>query len=115
MKKYKSYNIQIWCGLREGYTNITHSIEEVHFICDHFIDTMNGECVSITPTHFRYSNGFEDGVVIGFIQYPRFPVMKKEKLRKAIQLAESVRILLGQIRVTVTTPKKTYLIEEEEN
>lgn len=114
MKKNKSYNIQIWCGLREGYGFVTHSIEDVYSICDHFIKTVGGECVSVTPTHFRYKDGFEDGVVIGFIQYPRFPVMKREKLRKAIELAKRLRRELGQIRVSVTTPKKTYLIEEEE-
>lgn len=112
MKKNKSYNIQIWCGLREGYSNIIHTIEEVQAICDHFITSINGECVSITPTHFRYLNGFEDGVVIGFIQYPRFPVHKKEKLKRVLMLAEKLRVELNQIRVSIVTQKKTYLIEE---
>jgi hypothetical protein len=32
-----------------------------------------GLCVTIEPTTFIYTGGEEDGFVVGFVNYPRFP------------------------------------------
>ena len=113
MPYVKSHNVQIWVGLRREYSDIIHTIEDVREICDEFIDDRGGDCITITPTEYRYLNGNEPGVIIGYINYPRFPKIepKDEIADRALQLAEMLRVGLGQIRVSVTTPDKTYMLE----
>ena len=110
MKTKKGINIQVWCGLKERDTNVLHTIKEVKAICQKFVDEV-GECVSVTPTDFIYTKGNEKGVNVGFIQYPRFPRKKKEIKRRAIQLATLLMFELNQYKVTITTPKKSIMLE----
>ena len=111
MKTLKSFNVQIWCGLKERDfpTNI-FTLDDARRICDDFINDI-GDCVSITPTEYRYVNGYEPGIVVGYIQYPRFPRTRKEILRRSLLLAEKLMIGLKQYKVTVTTPHKSYMLE----
>lgn len=113
MNKYKSFNVQIWCGLQEGYDKEKmHDIKEAIEICDRFVNNIK-ECVTVTPTSFRYVDGHEDGFVVGFINYPRFPLSKKEILNRATGLAHDLMYRLNQKRVTVTTPDYSYMFENE--
>ncbi len=112
MKKTKSYNIQIWCGLRKGYGDKLHSIEDARQICNEYIDKVK-DCVTITPTEFSYVNGEEPGVIIGMISYPRFPKSKKELRKRAFILAQMLMEGLEQFRVTIVTPKKNYMLENK--
>lgn len=115
-KSEPSFNAQIWVGLREAYSNKIHTVDEVRTICDTYVNTLDenglGDCVSITPTEFRYTGGWEPGVIIGYINYPRFP-SGCSKISKILALAELLKDGLGQLRVSVTTPKRTYLVENE--
>jgi len=109
--KLNSYNIQIWSGLKETYNDEKiHTIDDVYKICDDFVNEVK-DCVSVTETNFRYVDGFEKGVVIGYINYPRFPRDKKEILKRAMALAEKLMIELNQYRVTVTTPNESIMLE----
>ena len=110
MKILKAYNIQIWVGLREHYDESVHTIEEVRDICDTYVNRVK-DCITITPTEYRYVNGNEPGVIIGWIQYPRFPRKRKEILRRALELADIIMRELGQFKVTVVTPNKSYMLE----
>ncbi len=110
MKTKKGFNVQVWCGLKERDTNIVHTLEEAKAICQNFVDDV-GECVSVTPTEFIYTNGNENGFVVGFIQYPRFPRKKKEIKSRAIQLAALLMLKLNQYKVTITTQHKSYMLE----
>ena len=114
MKTLRAYNVQIWCGLRRNYTNEVHSIEEVRMTVDQYISVCGGDCITITETEYRYKGGSEPGIIIGWIQYPRFP-RKRKKIRKdALFLAKLLMEELGQKRVTVTTPYKSYMISANE-
>jgi len=113
MKVLNSYNVQIWCGLKETYDdNNVHTIEDVRKICDEYVNDIK-DCVSITPTEFRYVNGNEPGVIVGYINYPRFPRGSEEILDRAIKLAEKLMRGLNQYRVTITTPTKSIMLENE--
>ena len=107
----KSFNVQIWVGLRREYSNIVHAIDDVRKICDEYIENVSGDCVTITPTEFRYLDGSEPGVIVGFINYPRFPRTEAEITRRALELAKMLKEGLGQLRVSVTAPEKTYMLE----
>lgn len=105
-----SYNVQIWVGLRAEYTDLYYTNQDVYEICDKYVNE-SGDCVTVTPTNFRYVDGWEPGVIVGYINYPRFPRPTDEILERALQLAEKLRIGLKQNRVTITTPTKTYMLE----
>jgi hypothetical protein len=111
MKITDSFNVQIWCGLRLEYTDRHFSIEDVRRICDKYVNNI-GDCVTITSTEYRYVGGSEDGVMIGYINYPRFPRTNEEILKRAIDLAKLLKKELCQNRVSVVAPDKTYMLEE---
>jgi len=111
MKTMKAYNVQIWCGLKETYDDEKiHTIEDVRVICDDFVNSIK-DCITITPTEYRYVDGNEPGVIVGWIQYPRFPRKKKEIKRRALLLAKRLMYELYQYRVTVTTPSQSIMLE----
>ena len=113
MKTLRSYNVQIWVGLKNTYNDkIVYTLDEVRKICDNYVNDIK-DCVTITPTEFRYVGGNESGVIVGYIQYPRFPRTKREIRKRALKLAELLMIELNQYRVTVTTPNKSYMLSND--
>lgn len=112
MKWLFTYDIKIWLGLREQYTSIEHSLSEVHHYVQQHCDSV-GDCVTVTPTRYIYKNGFEDGVVIGWIRYPRFPMNSFKMTQKALKLGRHLMETFGQYKVCVVTPFKTYMLENE--
>ncbi len=112
MKIVDTFYAQIWVGLRHGYSLEFSEIDDVRRICDGFVDQVR-DCVTITPTEYRYTDGSEQGVIIGFINYPRFPRTNNEILTRALILARLLQKELSQERVSVVTPQKTYMIEDE--
>lgn len=114
IKIIPSFNIQIWCGLREYYTFNYHSIEEVENICQNYVDE-NPFCVTVTPTRYIYKNGQERGVIVGIIAYPRFPVDNSELIQHAMDLGNILMTKLKQHRVTITTPMESFMLENEED
>lgn len=113
MKTTKAYNVQIWVGLKETYGDqIRHTIDDVRKVCDEWVNTEK-DCVSITPTEYRYVGGSEIGVVVGMISYPRFPREHWVIRNRAVSLAQKLMYALNQYKVTVTTPKRSYMLENE--
>jgi len=108
----ESYNTQIWVGLRVGYTDEVHTLDEVRDLCDQYVNEIK-DCVTITPTEFRYVDGNEPGVIVGYINYPRFPRTQEEIYGRTLQLAEILMYGLGQNRVTITTPDRSIMLEAE--
>ena len=113
-KTVHTWQAQIFCGLRKGYEVCSpcQSIEKIYSICRRYVH-QNKWCVTVTPTKFIYTGGDEDGAIIGIIQYPRFPksyILLKERV---IELAEILRIELGQYRVSIVFPEETIMLEKE--
>lgn len=117
MQTVNTYFVQIWVGFRIGYTDQKYGLEKVRRICEKFVNesdsTNHSKCVTITPTEYIYVDGCEPGAVVGFINYPRFPAEPEQILKPALILAEQLRVGLEQFRVTVVTPDKTYMLEDE--
>jgi hypothetical protein len=108
----KSFNVQIWCGLKEGYEGPFHSLQEVEDLCQAFVDEKK-DCITITPTTFVYTQGKESGVIIGWIAYPRFPKTESEIISRAKDLANILMNALNQNRVTITTPQESIMLEKQ--
>lgn len=112
MKTTQAYNVQIWCGLKIGYEGPEHSISDVIKLCQDYVNKEK-ECVTVTSTSFVYTDGFENGAVVGFISYPRFAKNRLIIRSRALQLAKILMDSLGQNRVTVTTPDESIMLEKE--
>jgi len=110
IKEVPTYQVTISLGFREQYTNEYHTIEKVIRICQEYCDNV-GLCVTVTPTHFVYKEGNEDGCFIGLINYPRFPSSLEDILNKAFNLANILKVKFNQNRVSIICNDKTYMIE----
>lgn len=110
VKTVNSYNVQIWVGLKVGYSESTWSILELKAICQKYVNEKS-YCVTVTPTEFIYKNGNEPGAIVGLVNYPRFPKTKKEIRKHAFKIAKILKKELKQFRVSITTPKKTFMLE----
>ena len=66
-----------------------------------------GFCVTITPTSYVYTGGQESGVIVGLINYPRFPSEPRAIWHRAEELASQLRDALGQESYAIQAPDKT--------
>ena len=69
-------------------------------VCREFCDQV-GFCVTVTPTSYVYRGGTERGVIVGLINYPRFPAQPDQIEAKAIALGLVLREALGQESFTI--------------
>jgi hypothetical protein len=76
-------------------------------ICQEYCNQA-GFCVTVDPTKYVYSNGLEEGVVVGLINYPRYPKFETELYDHALKLAERLRTELNQESFSIQTPKLTF-------
>ena len=113
MKECPTFTATIYCGLKEGYDGPTHTYQEVADLVQPFVDDV-GLCVAATQTEFFYTNGREPGVIVGLINYPRFPKEIDAIRETAIELARRLRVAMGQIRVSVVFPDYTKTIGKED-
>jgi hypothetical protein len=72
-----------------------------------------GACVTITPTQFAYTGGFEDGAIIGLINYPRFPSTPEQVIEKATDLTKILIEECCQLSASIVTSDKTIFIYDE--
>jgi hypothetical protein len=75
-------------------------------ICRAYCDEI-GLCVTVTPTHYIYTDGQEQGVIVGLINYPRFPSDPQDIINKASALADRLREGLRQESYSIQTPERT--------
>jgi hypothetical protein len=75
-------------------------------VCRAYCDEV-GACVTLTPTKYIYTGGDEDGLIVGLINYPRFPAESVHIEAKAIELGHRLREALGQESFSVQTPTTT--------
>lgn len=66
-----------------------------------------GLCVTVTETRYVYTGDEEEGVIVGLINYPRFPKTPDEIWAHAEELAERLLLRLGQQSYTIQAPDKT--------
>lgn len=75
-------------------------------ICRAYCDEI-GFCVTVTATTYIYTDGEEAGVIVGLINYPRFPAEPVHIEACAIELGMNLRDELGQESFSVQTPTTT--------
>lgn len=66
-----------------------------------------GLCVTVTPTTFIYTAGAEEGVVVGLVNYPRFPTTPEALGDRAAKVAARLMTDLCQWSALIVTPTET--------
>ena len=102
----ETYIVTVYVGLRRGYNGEIMPFEEVEKFIQDWAD-ITKICVTVTRTKFIYTGGNEPGIIVGFINYPRFPSTPSEIDSKAFQLAKELMYYCHQMGVTIVTPKLT--------
>ena len=72
MSGVQTYWAKIFLGMRIGYTRRQFSYRQVEGTVRYHV-TRYPTCVTMTRTKFAYKDGWDRGLVIGLINYPRFP------------------------------------------
>jgi hypothetical protein len=110
--KVGTFTAAIHCGLKCRATGKIYPVADAEYVAQVYCDDV-GLCVSVTPTTYVYTNGREPGVIIGLINYPRFPSARDEIRDHAIRLATMLKTQLGQLVVTVVFPDETVMLKTE--
>jgi len=114
----KTFTAQIFVGQRVGYSEAIIPIEEAEKYLQDFCNTV-GFCVTITPTKFIYKNvaasgepisGWEPGFIVGIIQYPLYPVDESVLRARAETLANTLKDMYQQKKVTIVYSDETKTI-----
>jgi hypothetical protein len=80
-------------------------------LCREYCDD-TGFCVTITPASYVYTGGQESGLIVGLINYGRFPSEPRAIFARAKRIAEMLLKGLGQESVSIQAPDKTLWISE---
>ena len=97
-KTAKSYNCKIY---------IAGDIGQIKQVCRKYCYKI-GLCVTVSPTTYIYTGGEEEGAIIGFIQYPRFPKSHHKIKIIARNLGNEIMKRCCQQSFIVETLNKTY-------
>lgn len=79
---------------------------EAEPICQSYCDEV-GLCVTVTDSFYVFTGGSERGVIVGLINYPRFPKKPDDIWQHAEVLAAFLCDRLGQQSYTIQAPDKT--------
>ncbi len=71
-------------------------------ICREYCD--RGACVTVSKTSYIYTHGEEQGIRVGFVNYPRFPKDPDVMLVQAQELANLLMERLHQGSYLIQTP-----------
>lgn len=92
---------------------IAGSVWDAETSCLAYCDAV-GFCVTVTETTYCYTGGEESGVIVGLINYPRFPKSSAEIWAHAEALAAKLRDDLGQQSYTIQAPDRTVWFSHRE-
>jgi hypothetical protein len=104
-----TYNATIYVGLKRRYDGRVTSFEDAEKLIQEWVDNIS-YCVSVTRTKYIYKNGNEPGLIVGLINYPRFPQTSSQIRSYALDLAELMMKSFEQFRVTIVTNDETCML-----
>lgn len=86
---------------------IAGPIDVARSSCRKYCDEV-GLCVTVTPTDYIYTGGQEQGVIIGLINYGRFPASTETILKHAVDLGHLLMEDMNQQSFTVQDGRVGY-------
>lgn len=87
---------------------------EAETLCLDYCDR-TGFCVTVTETTYCYTGGEEAGVIVGLINYPRFPSTPEQIWQRAEELAAELCAGLKQQSYSIQAPDKTVWFSHRES
>lgn len=114
MKRLDTFTANIYLGLRHGYSDTISSVDEVRIWLQSFCNTIKVG-VTLTPTEFIYVDGREPGVIIGLINYPRFPRSEEDIKAIAIGMTKGLMESFHQERISIVFSNETIMLERDES
>lgn len=110
MKNCETFVANIYVGLKHGYFGNITSVDTVrNWIQDFCNEVKLG--VTLTETQFIYVDGREPGVIVGLINYPRFPKTILEIKATAMEMGEGLMKLCHQERISIVFSDETIMLE----
>lgn len=110
--KIKTFTANIYVGTRHGYSvDALSSVDEIRQWLQIFCNGVKLG-VTLTQTEFIYVDGNEPGVIIGLINYPRFPRPVEEIKSLATNIAKDLMALCQQERVSIVFSDETIMLEK---
>ena len=113
MKIVPTFTATIYVGLEDTDSGSIFPADTLRDICQKYCDEI-GLCVTFTQTDYIYTKGSEPGVIIGLINYPRFPAKFSDIKKKALELGKLLLKAANQYKVSVVFPGETIMIERED-
>jgi hypothetical protein len=111
-KEVQTFTATIYVGLRVRDTGETFTLAEAVALARRYCDE-HKLCVTVTPTQYAYNGDDEPGVIVGLINYPRFPSTPEVIGDHAMKLAENYLREFQQYKVCVVFPGNTMMISQE--
>jgi len=117
MKVTNTYNATIYCGFKKDgiptgdgmYEPIAREAEN---ILQEFCNNV-GFCVTVKPTKFIYTGNNEEGIEVGIINYPRFPLSNSIIRSHAVEIATRLMHEFNQDRVSIVCSDQTIMLENK--
>jgi hypothetical protein len=109
-KSVGTFTATIYVGLRYHYDGQILDKAIPMASIQEYVDEI-GLCVTVADTQFVYTNGGEPGLVVGLINYPRFPSTPEAIREKALTLAKILLDVCRQCKVSVVMPDETVMLE----
>lgn len=108
-----TFTAQIYIGRHNTYDDVIVPVSVLKKVCQDYCDSI-GLCVSITELQFCYTDGNEPGIMVGFINYPRFPSENQEIINHARVLAIALKRAAKQKRCSIVFPDETVMLDYPE-
>lgn len=93
-----AYNVEIF---------IAGPIDIARVVCQNYCDEVS-LCVTVTPTDYIYKGGQEQGIIVGLINYGRFPASDWTVLKHAVDLGHLLMEEMNQGSFTVQDGRVGY-------
>jgi len=112
-----TYYANIYVGLRPAYnqhiTNTELNGRKIYAfdVCQKYCDKI-GLGLTFTETNYIYTNGNEPGLIIGLINYPRFPKDEQDIHKTSQELGKILLKELEQERLSIVYPDITLMLEK---
>jgi hypothetical protein len=110
-KTVPTFTATIYVGLKERSTGQLVCVNGREKIQE-YVNSV-GLCVTYTHTEFFYTGGKEPGIIVGLINYPRFPSSPELIKAHALAIAEMLLKECKQLKVSVVMPDETIMLEVE--
>ena len=112
MKQVYTWESKIYSGLKitNSEKSFVYSLDHAASLVQHYVDRV-GQCFTVTPTEYVYTNGSEPGIIVGSINYPRFPSSQDKLRAQTLELAKILLDGLKQQKVSVVFADMTIMLE----